>query len=458
MYMKLGNTRINYTTNPIDDFLIFGGIVDSEIGPGKPKLIRTVQELECHFGKDFDEYNFYCELLSYSNVSLYLASTSERNRTFETIEIDGESYDKRSDIYQATNFAGFKFINKSVGSVEEGIYVVDSKIGVRIEVLGNNVFRFTITRFGYEEVFEGSVDNIPGKNRIDYMISQKSNLISCELIDKTQLPEEDVSKDLFIDGNGLYLISISEDGEETRVFGISDKIITSSYAALLEEMFSEDEDNIYVDYLLLPRLGNIVINKLIKIASDFNFQALIDVPGDYTTTEDGDNRLIYFYSSGNLLYNGWARPGYYTFLRGIINGIFSWSGNDISYVPPENTETLEDNHINFLTSNNYKYFFRKYFNMGTGTTIWKRFAIGKIYRELMKNKWNYLGKKDTDAFTEDNIRTILDRIVSYFPIISSIDIEELNIDSRNNKLSLTLRTEVDDLADNDIELDITINY
>lgn len=84
-----------------------------------------------------------------------------------------------------------------------------------------------------------------------------------------------------------------------------------------------------------------------------------------------------------------------------------------------------------------------------------RFAAGKIERELRKNQDEFLGQQLLGRTRSEIINT-LNLITNSFKIISSIEMTEFEPDKEN--LSITLETYVNDLVDNHMTLDFTLNY
>lgn len=104
------------------------------------------------------------------------------------------------------------------------------------------------------------------------------------------------------------------------------------------------------------------------------------------------------------------------------------------------------------------YYYRGYENgIDYETTLWMRFAISKVYRELQKNKWIYLGLTNIGKIRE-NIKNVLYRIPRAFSLIGSVEIASFIPKLKENSLQLTLNIKVKDLVENNIVIDITINY
>jgi hypothetical protein len=131
---------------------------------------------------------------------------------------------------------------------------------------------------------------------------------------------------------------------------------------------------------------------------------------------------------------------------------------DNPYVDEEFEETLKRHKSNYLVGNNQIFYYKDYQNGNPYTsTGWMRFAIGKITRELQRKRSAYLGKRNSVEI-ERGIKEVLNNIVRRFSIIDRIDILNFQVSNSENRINLYLETKVKDLVDNNIGLDITINY
>ena len=189
----------------------------------------------------------------------------------------------------------------------------------------------------------------------------------------------------------------------------------------------------------------------------------------YNYTEDISNYLVYFFKPLTIL--GHLRPAYYIFLEGLLRNVYSLTETIVNYDSPiefdpyelENdvkdfSETLEKYKSNFMINNNHIYYYKKYFNGDKyESTVWMRFVLGKIYRELYKNKWSYLAKKSM-GIIENNVRNTLERIENRFSIVNLIQIVRFNPNMSKNYLELVIDTYVNDLLNNNMTIDITVNY
>ena len=111
-----------------------------------------------------------------------------------------------------------------------------------------------------------------------------------------------------------------------------------------------------------------------------------------------------------------------------------------------------------LFYNNQVYYYSRLLNgKKPETTIWMRFVLGKIRRELEKNRWSYLSERMIGT-VKNRIDGILSRVQTSFSIIRRIQVSDFEVDYSNYKINLSIETWISDLIDNHKKLDITINY
>ena len=382
----------------------------------------------------------------------------------------------------------------------------DDLITLQIEELkAGEEYRFTVSRLSYSEIFEGKLHPGKGEERLDYIISRDSKLVHVRFDNIT---------------DGLRTGTWKLRGATAESYN------PDMYWRGLEAMFTTD--SIHPDYILVPKKENWTsdisnpdyLEKFLSVCTSYSCQALIQnnlseymvkevsvkpkwseeledyilwlVNGQYwrkgeralieetdrITIEtsqnlgdfiynlkgDQDNRLVYFFQ-GMTVY-GRQRPGYYLYLLGLFNDIYSASSSVINYnnfvdnpyVDEEFEETLKSYKSNYLVGNNQIFYYKDYQNGNPYTsTGWMRFAIGKITRELQRNRSAYLGKRNSVEI-ERGIKEVLNNIVRRFSIIDQIEILNFQVSNSENRINLHLETKVKDLVDNNIGLDITINY
>lgn len=184
----------------------------------------------------------------------------------------------------------------------------------------------------------------------------------------------------------------------------------------------------------------------------------------FNYTSDADNRLLYFYRGQTIF--GQDRPGYYLHIRGLLQDIYSITSDQILYQTPTTDpytfkspeDKLEEYKSNYLVFNNQIYYYKKYQNgQDFNTSGWMRFCIGKVARELEKNKWKILSTKSAGDIRA-RIEQILNRISAGYSYIDSLVITGFYLDLPNNRLGLEVESRMSDLVDNDMTIDITLNY
>ena len=98
MYIRLGNANLVYEQPSYDDFMIFAEVIDSKMSYERPILVRTKDQLDIWFGREFTSREYFEELLD-SGVSLYLfRPVSDQENTLQ------EGYVDLTDYYMMPNF------------------------------------------------------------------------------------------------------------------------------------------------------------------------------------------------------------------------------------------------------------------------------------------------------------------------------------------------------------------
>ena len=481
-------------------------------------------------GKEISAYSYKPFNLTYLN-------------TFDSIKIlNDQKLNNKILTQMFLPYSNLCMWSKTIGT-DPDEYGEDKNIKVSIEKIGTYDYRIHLSRYDYSEYFEGTLFPEPGQRRLDDLISLSSRLVYCEIKDGAK---------------ALRTGEFTLRGAEIETYN--------------KEMFWKSlntivSDEIYPDYLLIPDVHKYINNldkdysyykeyeTFLDIAKECNCQVLIQnndfrqeevtslpkeqdsftvykigglyyLRGNEISTQyavslitagndyifnysnDTENRLIYFFRGMTSYLQ--PRPGYYIYLLGLLDNVFSASPDNIVYESPvsypydldlkvvrveelpkipktdtvyiidedyylgsekitdsklisavidEGTkESLANHKSNYLVTNNQIYYYRGYENgEDYKTTAWMRFAIGKISRELLKNKWAYLSLRNTGRIRE-NIVAVLSRITRNFSVVNSISIELFRPVMNENKIDLILNTRLADLVDNNIVLDLTINY
>ena len=418
-------------------------------------------------------------------------------------------------------YRGIEFWSKTIGGIKN--YDIDGIIKVKIEEIEENYYRLTISRYDYSEVFEGYTTGVFGEERIDFKITNQSNLVHCNLYNKKLIP-------------GTYELLGGE--IETSTPEMWQKGISC--------IFDENVDNVFPDFYLIPNIQSytsleeaeendsnflpiyktfltyasrsscqfLIQNSDITLDGTFGCSLIESIPvtpyksntvyswkvgnqeqylvtnetglnitgtakgktilkgwktgNEYylNYTKDTSNYLIYFYRGMSILGEEITRPGYYAFLSGLLTNYYVISSKVISYDQPSDnpyiTEKIEvalqNYKSNYLVCNNQEYYYKKYLNGDNyEMTLWMRFTAGRIFRELQKNKWNFLSQKFNGQMKR-TIESTLQAIVDNFFIVRSINLTDFEKDESKNMLTLSIDTYVNDLINNNLNLNITINY
>ena len=398
---------------------------------------------------------------------------------------------------------GLQVVSKTIGRSSE---YEDDLISFTIEEsdLGEDYYRVTVGRYDYSEIFEGTLTPVIGEeDRLDFKISKNSKLVSCELLggDKLRLGEyklrgatiEETTPEMFVYSLDVML---SDDSSYPDFFLVPDKYkyiknidLDNNYFGIYDKFLSYSKDKncqflignksftdlfeiVEVDKLPNPtkegtyyKIGDNYYDSNGDLVTDEWFLKMSVDGGDYSMNLcDTENRLVYFFKD---LIVGFRlpRPGYYAFLQSVLFNEFSISRNDLYYDedPVEDgfldypiEEVLEKYKSNFLVNNNQDYYYKKYFSgFSPITTIWMRFTSGKIERELKKHQGEFIGQKLLGK-VNSSISDILKSIVDNFKIVKSCQMTEFEPSGEN--LKVTVETYVNDLVDNHVVLDFTLNY
>ena len=426
---------------------ILGYTVQKE---GEEYLIKYPYLVPVNYFYDINGFSMTPEF-NLTNDQLYSKTKDESNVKDEDVENKNEEGDKKEEDVLVL----ISFVSKTIGTGGEL-----GNIKVNIEDLGDGIYRIILERFGYSELYEGKLVGNTEEIRLDHQINNNSKLVECQLgLGVSELPE-----------GSWYLRG-----------GKKEETTPENYMKSLECLFTPTEP-IYFDYLLIPDIEKYTngpndnlyypeYEKILDYSKELGNQVLIqnsDNTYKFNYVGDKDNRIIYFFRDMEVY--GKKRPGYYVYLNDLIfNDRYSPSVNYILYKTPDSTKDnylgssdfekeLESKKCNYLVENNHIYYYRKYQN-GTSynSTCWMRFCLDKIKRELAKNKWWILEDKDVGKIRE-RISSILTRISKTFSIIRKIELTGFSVSFKEQMIDLTIDTSVSDLVDNNIRIDITLNY
>jgi hypothetical protein len=122
---------------------------------------------------------------------------------------------------------------------------------------------------------------------------------------------------------------------------------------------------------------------------------------------------------------------------------------------------LESKKSNFLVSDGYGYYYRKYFNhVGSGkfnTSILCRFYQSKLSRDLDRRKWEIIGSLTTSKALEV-IQGVLNSFTSSFSLVAYATLDDYQVNRQAGSIDLWITMRSKELVDKDINLNITLNY
>ena len=350
----------------------------------------------------------------------------------------------------------YRFESKTIGKGSEDIKVEIKWIETYTEK--NNIYSITISRYDYQEFFEGPLEDEFGYERLDYKISRDSKLVRFKIIPAT-MPE------------GGW-----PEGEWELKGAYTEESCNSEYSF---NLMCKSLEDFPPDFILVPDKRKAPSeNRILDWTETLNCQALItnnkdDIDGNLDLGEDLENRLIHFYNQ--IRYDGEYKPGYYIFLKGLLSqDVYIPNSTRIVYHFPEDEldpkdenyeeavenfyEKLERYRSNSLNLNNYYYYYDYYFpGENYSTTPLVRFVISKVTRELEKNKWKIIGEK-ANKISEETMYPILRAIQNRFSIIRSIEIESFIVDGISRTVEASITTTLSDIISSDVSFDIILNY
>lgn len=551
-FLLIPVTKGNDCNNLLGDYKKYNLFYTSE--NGKEKAISLIKELdiidlvnivENRLTTREDLVNaFYTSGYFITNVSPYSSTIFSfcaysilPIKSFNIVKYDTLDVSERVDISNdvlanlSKGLNSIFFYSKIIGaSLDES---ENNEITVKIEAINLNkkLYRFTIKKQNYEEIYEGSTVGDNDYERIDYIVSKNSKLVYCELIDTVLDLKE-----------GTYTLK--------GALPIVTRTSYNYYTGLSELLSYAKEKEIYPDYVMIPdvrlyvtkasdiKLFYGVLNNFAKyfntqflITNKYCFEDYQDITeestsynGCYsdalntgvttiykmddcgTTTETGaksylyvtfpnylmyrliededrikyaragndyvfnkidpDNRLLYFYQNC-YVDNVFEVPLYYLYIQGILNDVYSYTSDAITLEDTVNEDPYNENELeknlqkyksNYMVCNNHIYYFKKMQDGETyNTTGFMRFILGKIYRELQKNRGALVGEKFKDKI-EAVIRNILSEIEERYSIIKYLNINQINYNDISNSLTLSINVGVKEVVGDDVTIDYVLNY
>lgn len=165
-----------------------------------------------------------------------------------------------------------------------------------------------------------------------------------------------------------------------------------------------------------------------------------------------DTRLLYF--EEKLFVDTTFYPGSFPYIMNFIDGAYLKKvSKDIRRFPSASDELLEEKHINFISTNNFTYYYNSIVVGVESLHLLIRFVLSRIARQFKSNKDNLTGLTTED--TDEKIRYLIKSIRVNTPILSSID---YTFEQSGNTLQVTVNSRFSKLAKAEYKLTLTLNY
>lgn len=133
MYIRLGQTKLNKISTPfIEEEVVFASVIDSGMSFEKPTTVRTIEELDVWFGKDYPEYDYFVSLLE-RGTSLVLSKP-----LLPGINEDYIDYKKVGRINLHKDDPTFPNFSDLIFTLDSGNYKFKGNTWIEVETLGES--------------------------------------------------------------------------------------------------------------------------------------------------------------------------------------------------------------------------------------------------------------------------------------------------------------------------------
>lgn len=380
------------------------------------------------------------------------------------------------------NVKQIEFYSRTTGKASQDITVTISRMSY------DDKYIIEVKRYDYQEYFEVKLDETPDMYGnvipIADTINRQSKLITCKYFG-TQIQQLDYNNDPMFDDQGkpIMITPPLPEGTYSLRGAVEESYGVENFRRSLELMKDTTvlEDFFLVDNLLRWRSDEnpIASKDDIKYIYDYtyekNCQGLIstrtflnnldehdkktfhEFENAYFDKEGGmySNRLVYFY--GDLFIDFVPVPQYYVFLKGILTDKYSVDETDVIQLMDTSDEflkLLDEYSVNYLSYNNMEYYYNKLDGKLSVSTILMRYCVSRVSRTFINRKWKLLGVRTSER--EQNLSDIISYLKSSISLISSITVDSK--ETQNHNLTLRISMIVRGLVQNNISLDITLNY
>ena len=284
MYIKLGSINLQYYQET-NDWMIMGEVLDSGMSYEKPILVRTSDELDIWFGKDYKDYSYMQELVN-MGVVLYLYKPISDKTTGGNNYIDLDTYTEDDTVWLRN--VETDWVEKVVSSPEDYKFKYNTgdeieEVGFKVDAGGNLIIISEVDGREFctlEIVREKLPEQISKiyKNQIKFhVINSESLWIYYEgsILNIDLLPQN------------INLTSISANNRDTIIVSSPEDPIDFTY---LDYNSEEDEFGIFNDEELVNQFGNLDPTYLREINSESiaeGYQTLVyKIIGDRLTNGD----------------------------------------------------------------------------------------------------------------------------------------------------------------------------
>lgn len=253
MYIKLGTINLQYYQET-NDWMILGEILESDMSYEKPILVRTTDELDIWFGKDYKDYHYMQELIN-MGVVLYLYKPTYEQTTGGEDYIDLDKYIVDNDVWLRdveTEWVGrvvkspeqYKFKYDEGDTIKEiGFEIVNGKLSITENITGREYCTTEVVR---KELLSptNQISKIYEKpiqfrvfNSEDTWIYKDGEIVNTEL-----LPQN------------INLTSVSSNNRDTLVVSSPNDILDFTY---LDYNYVDDILGIFKNKELVDQLENV---------------------------------------------------------------------------------------------------------------------------------------------------------------------------------------------------------
>lgn len=254
MYIKLGKTTVVYSKETVDDFMIYGEVVDSQLSYEKPVLVRTSQELDSWFGQDFSERDYFLELLG-NGITLYLTKPLGDSDNGDSVDLNDYAEEVYNDTYKV-------FYNRNIEDIGDNKY---------LDFTSNGFVIYPWSSSGESGVLYNIIEDNDPELTWTYT-TESGDTVEIGYTKYIWLDEE------YVKTSSIVSTSISTNNRDTLYLGgiykyykCSEDDSGEDYNYWEEVESSEIQDDSLTVYSSLPDLSDFSVGEYIKVREDSYF-------------------------------------------------------------------------------------------------------------------------------------------------------------------------------------------